>query len=144
LSDTGKYTFDLSTGVGESEEYSLTYQIGETTPQTLNTKSGTFNYNFIVENSPITVAITSTSVGYTAGNIATDNLGDPSSPAVQILAGTKSAGSKSAIFTPTRKSFWAVNNSITPTIDSDVIRAFTNSEFGTKLDYLLEIPDGTK
>lgn len=88
---------------------------------------------------------------YTQGDVALDNLGDPSSPEVRIPAGSKSR--ESAALTPFRKSFYGTSTDITTPVTSAWIRenltaySDTNGNAiaasnGSK--FTLNIPEGTK
>lgn len=88
---------------------------------------------------------------YSQGDVALDNLGDPSSPEVRIAAGSKSR--ESAALTPFRKSFYGTSTDITTPVNSAWIRenlsAYSDANGnaiaaanGSK--FTLNIPEGTK
>lgn len=85
-------------------------------------------------------------VNYTDGDVAKDNLGDDSSPAKKITAG--SANKTSSAFTPFRKYFMYVGTDCTTAIDSAFIRANGTTKSGKAADCdtitELTIPEGTK
>ena len=91
--DDGAYTYESTTGVTASS-YSVTSTGRKTvhdatadTPEDASTASSGSFTQFIVDDD--TSYKLSVSVQHTAGNIAKDNLGDPSTGSVQIAAGTK-------------------------------------------------------
>lgn len=85
---------------------------------------------------------------HTAGNVAKDNLGSPSSPEIKIASGTKTR--ETAAYTPYRKPFWgyksATNALANPAaITSDQVRGLqANGSSRAGLPASYTVPAGTK
>lgn len=83
-------------------------------------------------------------ISYSDGNVAKDNLGSVSNPAIQIKAGsiTKTSGE----LKPFRKYFYAATTTAADSFDSDAIRDMTGSSAaaaaGTKFN--ISVPNGCK
>ena len=76
-----------------------------------------------------------------AGNIATDNLGDPSSPVVQIGAGSVTVDDKSASFRGYRKMFVGTTTALA--LDADIIRGLSlNSTKASTTAFEVTAPEG--
>lgn len=83
-------------------------------------------------------------VTYSAGNVAKDNLGDPSDPVVQIAA--SSVSKTSAAITPFRKYFYGTLTAQKEAFTSADIRALTGSTSAASngKTFSITIPDGTR
>lgn len=83
-------------------------------------------------------------VTYSDGNVAKDNLGDPSDPAVKITG--SSVSKTSAAITPFRKYFYGTLTTQKDAFTSDDIRALTGSTgpASNGKTFSITIPDGTK
>lgn len=114
------------------------YEITDTEGNTTNTANGSFDA-FTVEddtNYKITAVIS-----YGAGNVAKTNLGNDSSPVVQIQAG--SLTKTSSAVTGYRPMFTYVGTNITG-LDGVWIRTNATNEGNSVVPGDLEIPEGTK
>lgn len=116
--NAGSYSYDSSTGV-TAQSYSVTdNQSNSGTAQNGNLGEG------VVLNDGVTYQITSSSVNYSAGTVAHDNLGDVSSPAIQIAAGT--TASKSSITVTSYRNMYVGYSSKTTGFTSADIKGLTS------------------
>ena len=131
----GSYTYGPATGITAK-----TWAISDTDGHSATTASGSFDSFTVGDDTSYTITATAT---YDAGAIAKDNLGDPSNPTVQIVAGSKSATSSS--ITGYRSWFTYIGNDMSA-IDSAFIRKATNegSGNGAATKNNVTIPQGTK
>ncbi len=132
--NAGSYTYGPATGV-----VATAWAISDTAGNTATTASGSFD--------PITVAdgtnykITAKAT-HSAGVVANDNLGSPSSPEVKIAAGTKSKDS--GVVTGYRNSFYGTKTT-KDTLDSAAIRALSgksNAAWSNGKSFTISIPAG--
>ena len=115
--NAGSYSYDSSTGV-TAQSYSVTDN------QSHSGTTQTGNLGEVVLNDGITYQITSSSVNYSAGNVARDNLGDASSPAIQIAAGTTAP--KSSITVTSYRNMYVGYSSKTTGFTSADIKGLTS------------------
>lgn len=113
--NAGSYTYGPATGVSATA-----WTITDTAGNSDTVASGSFA-SFVVGDST-NYKITA-KVDYNAGAVANTNMGNPSSPTVQIAAGDKSKTSSAV--TGYRSMFYGVVNN-TNALDSAAIRALTN------------------
>lgn len=115
--NAGSYTYGPATGVTVTGWY-----IEDSLGHTATTTTGSF-MPFVV-NDTTNYKITA-KASHTAGTIAVTNMGSPSNPTIQILAGDKTSNSSSV--TGYRSFFYGVVND-TVAMDSAKVRALTNGK----------------
>lgn len=148
--EDGAYTYEATTGVKVTGRTAARVSTPASTAAITVADDGSFTDTFACQIGDkggdgvySSIKYTET-VNYSAGNIAKDNLGAASSPAIQIKAGsvTKTSGE----LKPFRKYFYAATTTVKDTFDSAAIRAMTGSSAaataGTKFD--IAIPAGCK
>ena len=148
--DDGAYTYEDKTGVTVTSRTAARVSTPASTATITVADDGSFKDTF---NGQIgdkggdgvysSIKYTET-INYGAGNVAKDNLGAASNPAVQIKASaiTKTSGE----LKPFRKYFYAATTTVANSFDSAAIRAMINSSSaasaGTKFN--IAIPNGCK
>lgn len=148
--EDGAYTYEATTGVAVTGRTAARVSTPASTATITVADDGSFTDTFACQIGDkggdgvySSIKYTET-VSYSDGNIAKDNLGAASSPAIQIKAGsvTKTSGE----LKPFRKYFYTATTSVASSFDSAAIRAMTGSSAaaaaGTKFN--ISIPAGCK
>lgn len=131
--NAGAYTYGPATGVTASS-----WEISDTNGNKASTASGEFAEITVGDSTNYRITA---KANYAAGAVAVDNLGDPSSPTIQIAAGSKSANG--GYITGYRAWFMYVGESL-DTIDSAFIRGTSNMGSTPATQSGVNIPAGTK
>lgn len=131
--NAGAYTYGPATGVTASS-----WEISDTNGNKASTASGEFAEITVGDSTNYRITA---KANYAAGAVAVDNLGDPSSPTIQIAAGSKSANG--GYITGYRAWFMYVGESL-DTIDSAFIRGTSNMGSTPTTQSGINIPAGTK
>lgn len=149
--EDGAYTYESTTGVTVTGRTAARVSTPTSTASITVADNGSFTDTFTCivgdqggDDVYSSVKYTET-ISYSDGNVAKDNLGAASNPAIQIKAG--SVTKTSAELKPFRKYFYGATTTKVSAFDSDYIRTtLTNSTAaaaaGTK--FSLSIPEGAK
>ena len=148
--EDGSYTYESSTGANVTSRTAARVSTPASTATITVADDGSFTDTFACQIGDrggdgvySSIKYTET-INYSDGNVAKDNLGATSSPAVQIKAGavTKTSGE----LKPFRKYFYSATTTAAASFDSAAIRAMTGSSSaaaaGTKFN--IAIPAGCK
>lgn len=153
----GAYTYEATTGAALDGDYTVTtsgYATTRANDETFTDNkgkdeesntgaTGTFTTFVIDEDTNYKL---SASAKHTAGNVAKDNLGDPSSPEIKIAAGTKTANS-SAVTGYRAKFFgWYNSKALDPNAltSNDIRKLAITGTIGATDRPLTALPSGTK
>lgn len=131
--NAGSYTYGPATGITASS-----WEISDTDGNKASAASGKFAEITVGDSTNYRITA---KANYAAGAIAVDNLGDPSNPTIQIVAGSKSANG--GYITGYRAWFMYVGESL-DTIDSTFIRGTSNMGSTPSTQSGVNIPVGTK
>lgn len=131
--NAGSYTYGPATGITASS-----WEISDTDGNKSSAASGSFTAFTVEDDTQYRITA---KANYAAGAVALDNLGDPSSPTIQIAAGNKSANG--GYVTGYRAWFMYVGESL-DAIDSTFIRGTTNMGATPASQENVSIPQGTK
>lgn len=130
----GSYQYGPATGITAKS-----WAISDTASHTATTASGSFDPVVVADGTNYKITATAT---YDAGAVANDNLGSPSSPVVQIAAGSKSATSNA--ITGYRNTFYGTKTT-KGALDSAAIRALSgksNAAWSNGKSFPISIPVG--
>lgn len=131
--NAGSYTYGPATDITASS-----WEISDTDGNKSFAANGSFTAFTVEDDTQYRITA---KANYAAGAVALDNLGDPSSPTIQIVAGNKSANG--GYITGYRAWFMYVGESL-DAIDSAFIRGTTNMGATPASQENVSIPQGTK
>lgn len=148
--EDGAYTYEATTGVTVTSRTAARVTTPASTAAITVADNGSFTDTFTCiigdqggDNVYSSVKYTET-VNYSEGNVAKDNLGAASNPAVKIAAGSVTKTSNE--IKPFRKYFYGTALTQASSFDSAAIRALTNSTKAAAAGttFTMTIPEGTK
>lgn len=148
--EDGSYTYESTTGVTVTGRTAARVSNPASSATITVADNGSFTDTFTCiigdkggDNTYSSIKYTET-VSYSDGNVAKDNLGAASNPAIQIKAG--SVTKTSAELKPFRKYFYGTATIQATSFDSAAIRLLTNSTAAAAngTSFSLTVPEGTK